>query len=130
MTLEEAIGVHHGDVDNKTGERISHEEKYDRIIEFLGGLDVVSQFIPFSDKQIDVAMESEKGLSSLRLKDWDWAAGYSTNSFGGCTRHGGGLWYLYHDHGITCASCSEGVCILKEAARLLWERRHEQEVLT
>ena len=39
-----------------------------------------------------------------------------------CRFIGGGIWELYRQHGINAASNSEGVCILKEAARRLVER--------
>lgn len=45
-------------------------------------------------------------LNNTPIKLWDAAAMTS-------------IWWLYRKHGITSASCSQGVCILKEAARRL-----------
>ena len=127
MTLEEAIGVHNCDVDDKTGKSISHEEKYGRIIEFLGGLDVVKHYIPFTFDDVFEAIQKDKFLNNLPMYAWDRAAGFFTDNKGRCDFIGTGLWTLYREHGITSASCSEGVCILKEAARLIWKRKQEQE---
>ena len=129
MTLYEAIGVHKVDIDVKTGEKLSHSEIYGRMIEFLGGLDEVARFIPFPLETIRKKLKDDPHLNNTSMRRWDEAAGFQCGVFGNrhrgqaeCRPTGDGLWNLYRQHGITGASCAEGVCILKEAARRLVAR--------
>lgn len=118
MTLKEAVGVKSVDIDARTGAQLSHEEIYGRIIEFLGGLDEVGRFIPFQMSEIRDALENgDEHLNTLPLKEWDRASGFIADHRGNCVFTGGGIWTLYVKYGITAASSSDGVCILKEAAR-------------
>lgn len=121
MTLQEAIGVHRCDIDIKTGERLTHSDIYGRAIDLLGGLDAVAPYIPFPVEVIRKALKTDLHLNNTPIRRWDAAAGFQV-SRGDCRPTGGGLWYLYRMHGITSASCSDGVCVLKEAARRLVAR--------
>lgn len=121
MTIQEAIGVKCCDIDAKTGERLSHSDIYGRAIEFLGGLDEVARFIPFSMETIRKRLKSDTNLNNTAMGPWDTASGFKCKG-GDCRFIGGGIWELYRKHGINAASNSEGVCILKEAARRLAER--------
>lgn len=125
MTLREAIGVK-VDTDTKTGEKLDHSEIYGRAIELLGGLDAVARYIPFSMDVIRKALKTDPYLNNTPIRMWDVAAGFQCGVFRNahraqyeCRPTGCGLWSLYREHGITGASCAEGVCILKEAARRL-----------
>lgn len=129
MTLHEAIGVHRCDIDIKTGEKLEHSEIYGRAIDLLGGLDAVAQYIPFSLEVIRKALKTDPHLNNTPIRYWDLAAGFQCGVFRNarrglfeCRPTGYGLWCLYREHGVTSASCSEGVCILKEAARRLVAR--------
>lgn len=126
MTLNEALGVNDFNIDKKTGEEISLEEYCQRAIDFLGGLDAVGEYVPFPIETIRERVKEDPYLNNLPLRAWDEAAGYVCGAFGNawrqeysCRPSGGGLWKLYAKHGITPVSCADGVCILKEAARLL-----------
>ncbi len=128
MTLHEAIGVR-VDTDIKTGEKLTHSEIYGRAIEFLGGLDEVARFIPFPVETIREKLKSDPHLNNTPMSAWDKASGFLCGVFGNahtqrydCRCVGGGIWELYRKHGITAASNSDGVCVLKEAARRLVER--------
>ena len=121
MTIQEAIGVKCCDIDAKTGERLSHSDIYGRAVEFLGGLDEVARFIPFPMETIREKLKSDPHLNNTDMSRWDWASGFVCDGID-CRPTGRGLWALYRKHGINCASNSEGVCILKEAARRLAER--------
>lgn len=121
MTLKEAIGVHRCDIDSKTGERLTHSGIYGRAIDLLGGLDAVAQYIPFPMDVIRRALKTDPYLNNTPIRRWDAAAGFQV-SRGDCWPTGGGLWYLCREHGIRSMSCSEGVCVLKEAARRLVAR--------
>jgi hypothetical protein len=126
MTLNEALGVNDFSIDVKTGGEISLEEYCQRAIDFLGGLDEVGKYIPFPIETIREKLKNDPHLNNLSLSAWDTAAGYVCGTFGNawrqeysCRPTGGGLWRLYVKHGVTSVSCADGVCILKEAARLL-----------
>ena len=116
MTLLESVGVNPFRIDAKTGVGLSHSEVYGRIIEFLGGLDTVGIFVPFSVGRIREALrKGDVHLNTLPLFEWDRVSGFRADG-ANCVFTGGGIWSLYQQHGITSASCSDGVCILKEAA--------------
>ena len=115
MTIKEAIGV-------KTNERIPHREIYRRAIEYLGGLDVVLPYVPFPLKSIQKAIETgDEYLNTLPLKIWDAASGFYTQGWDCFPTHDG-ITILLRQKSINVCSCSESVCILKEAA-LEWTER-------
>lgn len=126
MTLHEAIGVKNADIDVTTGVKLTHSEIYGRAIDLLGGLDTVAQFIPFTIEVLRGKYRQDKYFNNTPIKVWDTAAGFASRG-ASCELVGGGIWYLYHKHGIDCASCSDGVCVLKEAARRLVEREGVSE---
>lgn len=121
MTLHEAIGVKCGDIDMNTGVKLTHSEVYGRAIELLGGLDVVAQFIPFPVDVLRKKFKKDPYFNNTPMSKWDLASGFVCHG-ADCKLIGGGIWTLYHKHGINCASNSDGVCILKEAARRLVEK--------
>ena len=131
MTFSEFIGIKNANIDVETGEVLSHKEVYRRAIERLGGLGAIKPLIPFSIEQIRKALANgDEYLNSLSLNVWDYAAGfrkYSTYHYVGSQKYtdteeydpnSSKIWYLYKAFGITSASCAEGVCLLKEAARM------------
>lgn len=120
MTLKEAVGVR-VDVDVKTGQRLTHSEVYGRIIDFLGGLEAVAPYIPFDIPYLREKLKRDPWFNNTDMSKWDAAAGFWC-SCSGCFATGGGLWALYRSHGINSASCSDGVSLLKEAARRLCEQ--------
>ena len=121
MTLKEAVGVDAFCIDNETGKKVEHREFYSKVIELLGGLDVVKMFIPFSLIQIREALPKDKNLNNLPIDKWDRASGFHCKG-SHCTFIGGGITNLYGKAKITAFSNSDGVCILKEAARQWAER--------
>ena len=122
MTIEEAVGIRFGDIDAKAGERVSFEEFYRRVIEYLGGLDAVLPYIPFSLKEIQRALANgDENFNTLPLKKWDAAAGYLSQGWACIPTHSG-LTILLRQKSIKSYSCSQNVCILKEAA-LEWAER-------
>lgn len=105
MTINEAIGI-------KSVSEVSHEEKYTRLINAVGGLEAVIPYIPFSLIYIREALEHHDGhLNTLPLKTWDFAAELIKN-------------LMYRNAHITYSSLAERVCLLKEAARQ-WAEREE-----
>lgn len=125
MRLHEAIGVRNGNIDVKTGEKLAHSEIYGRAIELFGGLDVVAQLIPFPVDVLRAKFKKDPNFNNTPMKKWDVASGFACSGID-CRFIGGGIWELYYKHGITAASNSDGVCILKEAARRLVEREEKQ----
>lgn len=120
MNLDTACGLK-CDIDVKTGEKLSHEERYLRKINYLGGIDAVAPYIPFDIDLLAVLIKNDRALNTSMWK-WDLASGFVCRG-ANCEFVGGGIWELYRKHGINSASKSEGVCILKEAARQLIKRR-------
>lgn len=117
MTLKEAVGVR-VDVDVKTGQKLTHSEVYGRIIDYLGGLEAVAPYIPYSIPYLRDKLERDQWLNNTDMRKWDAAAGFRTHN-GKCMIYGGGIFALYRSHGITSVSLSTGVSLLKEAARRL-----------
>ena len=126
MTFSEAINIKNANIDTTTGETISHEEIYTRAINLLGGLDAVIPHIPFSLEAIQKALKTDKYLNNLSLSEWDYASGFVSGRQGSMIFVGSRLWDLYRKAGITAASCSQGVCLLKEAARQWAVRDNEK----
>lgn len=69
MNINQFIGV-------KSNEELTYEQKYDRLIEKLGGLENLKIFLPFSLKEIKEAYEKDKHLNNLPLSRWDAACGF------------------------------------------------------
>lgn len=126
MTMTEFQGVRCADIDIETGERLTHQALYRRTIERLGGLEKVKPYIPFGLNSIRKALSEDEYLNNLCMESWDAAAGFRSYK-SNCVPSGYGLWDLYRTHGITSASCAQGVCILKEAARWWAEIESENE---
>ena len=117
MTIKEAIRVKNANIDMDTGRKLEHSEICGRAIDYLGGLEVVKQYIPYDLETLKKAYKEDKCFINLSVSKWDMMAGF-INRGANCSLIGGGIWNLYKQHGINSASCSDGVCILKEAARL------------
>ena len=121
-SFSEAINIKNANIDTVTRETISHEEIYTRAINLFGGLDAVIPYIPFTLEEIKEALKTDKHLNNLSMKTWDLASGFISDRHGDVKCYGGGVWYLYRKAGINTASCAQGVCLLKEAARQWAER--------
>lgn len=124
MTFDEAIGVKL-DRDIKTGKKLSHSEKYGRAIELLGGLDIVAKYIPSPLEVLREKIKYDTAFNNTKMSEWDRASGFVCPP-GDCKFIGGGIVPLYSKHGITSFSNSDGVCLLKEAARRLIEREEHK----
>ena len=93
-----------------------HKEKMQFLINYLGYEDV-KKCIPFSIAKIKKGIKKDEHLNNLPLKEWDKAAGLI--SIGGYVhRVPSQLVNLYRQHGINAFSQADGVCILKECARM------------
>jgi len=100
---------------------MSHEEKYNTIIDGLG-YEAVKQYIPVNQQDIIDALVKDEHLNNIPLSLWDNAAGFTVNKHSftntyeviDCPR---GLRYLCLKSGVNTYSVSELVCILKQCAR-------------
>ena len=121
MTLNEATGIHRCDVDKTTGRELSYHERYTRYIDYLGGLDAVKPYIPFELDYLIPKYKKDRLFNNTPISAWNNAAGFRRLGPDAIPTYGG-LWNLYRQHGINTESCATGVCILKEAAKMLIER--------
>jgi hypothetical protein len=119
MNINELAGVHMGDVDNVTNEKIGHRAKWQRVVNALGYEDV-KKCIPYTLEQIKKALPKDEHMNNLPIKKWDNASGVWVNNMSGAHSilYGAPLLALYRKAGVTSFSQSDGVCILKEAARM------------
>jgi hypothetical protein len=87
----------------KKGRKMSeHTEKYDALIEKMGGLGTVAYHVPFGIPQIkDALAKGDEFLNTLPLATWDRAAGRCS-----CPNR----------HYWSAHTLCERVCILKRAA--------------
>lgn len=116
MDMKQAVGIRSCNIDATSGAKLSHEEVYGRVIDYLGGVGVVSGFVPFTKEQIAEALKTDEHLNNLPMKRWDNAAGFVCRG-ADCDFVGSPLWRHFRRHGIISASCAECVCLLKECAR-------------
>lgn len=93
-----------------------HQEQYQFLINFLG-YEEVKQCIPYTLAEIKNALPKDKYLNNLPIRQWDLAAGFDVQG-STCNLIGSRLTALYRKNGINAFSCSDGVCILKECARM------------
>lgn len=105
---------------------LSWKEKMRMIIIALGYKEVKA-CIPFSLYQLQEAYKRDRNLNNLELKRWDEAAGFYTKRYSGaCKFVGSSLTKLYYNKlRVNIFSCSQGVSILKECARMWIEEEEE-----
>lgn len=129
MTLKEFAGVDSFYRDIKTEREISHTEYMHRIIDKLG-LENIARYIPFDIDCLKEKFKRDKHFNNTAMQVWDVAAGFipqinrKTHTLEYNQSHNG-LAYLFIANRITCFSVSEGVSVLKEAARILCKRENK-----
>ena len=96
-----------------------HNEKYDKLIEQMGGLEKIIPFIPVSKETIQKALaDGDEHLNSISLYKWDKAAGRFSASHWADSRGDYGMsFYGQHTIWPKQLSLAERVCVLKRAAR-------------
>ncbi len=93
-----------------------HREKYGRAVSDIG-LDNIRNMLPWDKKELVDAYAKDEHFNCLPLKEWDRIAGYYENSrTGELFSHRSLLKDLLYKAGVNYFSCSECVCVLKEAA--------------
>lgn len=123
MNLKEFANVDSYYMDIDTGTEISWHDYMGRVIDKLGVANI-KPYIPFSIEHIKEAIKEDVNLNNTKLVSWMGAAGFrsfinkKTQAETIVPLHCG-LSTLFVNNGITCFSPSDGVSVLKEAARRL-----------
>lgn len=122
MTFKEALAI-----PKELEENGRHREKYQMIVRALG-YENVKKCIPFTLKQLKTAYGSDIYFNNLPIRKWDYAAGFIASGTK-CDYVGSSLTRLYLlKCNVNTFSCSIGVCILKECARMWCEEELEAGV--
>ena len=123
MNLKQFANVDSLYRDLDTGKEVPWCDYMHRIIDKLG-LENIKPYIPYELWYLREKLKADVNLNNTELIMWDGAAGFvpvlnRTTRIEEYKRLSHGLAYLFVCNGITCFSPSEGVCVLKEAARML-----------
>lgn len=115
-----------GYTDLTTGENLNWHQYMTRVVNKLG-FEEVKKCIPFTLEEIKKALPKDEYLNNLAMKKWDNASGIWVNDRTGDRGilHGAPLLQIYRKHGIDSFSQSNGVSILKTAARMWVEQEGE-----
>lgn len=109
-------------------DKMSHRHFYTKVVDTLGYEDIL-KYVPFSLIEITKAFKKDIHLNNLDIKKWDEMSGigmvYDNEYKSRRPYHNHkGMYNIYKKHGINCYSQCEGVCILKQCARLALEREN------
>lgn len=123
MDLKQFANVDSFCRDLDTGQEVAWHDYMWRVIEKLG-LENVKSYIPFEIEYLKEKMKKDVHFNNTPIKVWDNAAGYAVYVDRKTKREDYmplryGVVDLFIYNGITCFSVSDGVCVLKEAARRL-----------
>lgn len=122
MTFKEALCI----PSDLNSSREEYRDEYKMIIEALG-YEEVKRCIPFTIEKLKEAYKEDDFFNNLPLKKWDKAAGYDTGWHGEMVNFvGSELTKLYREKlRVDIFSCAEGVCILKNCAKM-WVEEEEK----
>lgn len=96
---------------------VDFDLRYDKVIDYLGGLDALKEYVPFTKEQIRKALANgDQNLNTLPLKTWTYASGFTQRLQGKMELTYSPIWKLFVKKGIKYASPSECVCLLKRVA--------------
>lgn len=118
MTIEDRLGL-------TTKERLNmdHHVYFQKVIGLMG-YEKVKECVPYTLEEIKEAYPKDRHLNNLPIKKWAYASGFqviTTRYDENCYPINTSLRRLLKEIGINCYSNSEGVCILKECARMMYE---------
>lgn len=123
MNLKQFANVDSLYRDLDTGAEVSWHDYMGRVIEKLG-IENIKPYIPFGLDYLKEKLKEDVHLNNTKMVSWNAAAGFRsvinkrTQTETIIPLHYG-LPTLFVNNGITCFSPSDGVCVLKEAARRL-----------
>ena len=116
-------------IDNWIATQKAYDEKnakkvYYLSMEFLMGRALGNNIINLgAQEEIKEALaKGDEHLNTLDIRQWDSATGFYVKG-SDYEIIPSPIWNLYRQNHVTSASCSQGVCLLKEAARWLAERK-------
>ena len=123
MNLKQFANVDSFNRDLDTGEEISWHDYMSRVIEKLG-IENIKPYIPFDLGYLKEKLKEDIHLNNTDIQYWDYASGcipvINVKTKVQTWHHTQyGIGGLFVTNGITCYSPSDGVCVLKEAARRL-----------
>lgn len=119
LDIMDAINVKQNK-DINTNKELTHEQIYDRLIDYLGGSEKIKPYIPFTEKEIQKAYATDPHLNNLKLITWSTAAGFEQKLQGKMMLKPNNFWNFLRINGINKASCSQCVCLLKHTAIKLY----------
>jgi hypothetical protein len=116
VSIDDKLGI-------TTKERLAmdHHEYYQRVIDLIG-YEKVKDCVPYTLEEIKEAYPKDEHLNNLPMKAWDVASGFHVvttrydQNYYPINSH---LRKLLKEIGINSYSNMEGVCILKECARMM-----------
>lgn len=110
MTAKEYLGLDSYCKD-KDGNKMSHDDMYTKLVTDMG-YEAVKWCLPTPYSKIIKALDDgDEHLNSISLPVWD-----------SCTIR----LDAYRNLGINVISLSEKVCILKQCARMMWQKSKEE----
>ncbi len=99
---------------------------YRKIVEKIG-LENMVEVIPFTKAEISTALScGDEHLNTLKISEWDKAAGYVWKNGRLVSRFSSRLDRLTANVGLSL-TCSQSVCLLKQAAKI-WAEEITEEV--
>lgn len=125
MNLKQFANVDSFLRDLDTGEDVLYNEYMARVIDKLG-IENIKPYIPFSVDFLKKKLKYDCHFNNTKMISWDRAAGFITRK-GDVKYIGGGITNLFFQNGIDTFSCSDGVSVLKNAARMLCEMEGNNE---
>jgi len=99
------------------GTEMNHGDIYSNVVNAIG-LKVCERYIPATKEEILEALKTDKHLSNIPLKKWDFASGYTCSGSHVNKTHQGFKDVMIKS-GINELSLSDCVCTLKQAAIML-----------
>lgn len=125
MTLKEFANVDSLYRDLETGKEIPWREYMRCVIDKLG-IENIKPYIPYDIEYLRERVKYDIHLNNTEMERWNVAAGFMSvidkrtrTQYNKPIPHG--IPYLFLIKGITSFSPSDGVCVLKETARILCE---------
>lgn len=125
MTLKEFANVDSLYRDFDSGRELKYHEYMNRIITHLG-IENIKPYIPYSIDFLKVKFEDDHNFNNTKMIAWERAAGFISHK-ADVTYIGGGITNLFFENGINTFSLSDGVSVLKNAARMLCEMEGNNE---
>lgn len=127
MNLKQFANVDSLYRDLETGYEIPWRNYMRRVIDKLG-IENIKRYLPFDINFLKEKFQEDIHFNNTPMQAWDYAAGFmpyidnkTKKKMYKQTGTSFDLGGLFIKNGITCFSPSDGVCVLKETARIICE---------